>query len=272
MAPPPAHGQPMGCRHSGVCPARGRGWGLRGGSRGLEWGRSRGRSGGPGAGLPGGPPAPAAGAARPGWETEGRRVPRGCGWHGRGRRRRAWAGDAAAPRRGQRAAGAEAAASARPGAASLGAFARRTGRRRTRPQVPGCGWARARFHGPGLRTQGPRAAADGGGARAGGACAGPGARAEGARCGWCGGTSAQGPPPAPPPSWHGGLPGAPASAAVAGGCVEVEAGTSETGPLVVSREGRPTRRDVGRALPTARSSLGVTDRGAFPESPGVPRG
>lgn len=89
-------------------------------------------------------------------------MPRGCGWHGRGRRRRAWAGDAVAPRRGQRAAGAEAAASARPGAASLGAFARRTGRRRTRPQVPGCGWARARFYGPGLRTQGPRAAADGG--------------------------------------------------------------------------------------------------------------
>ncbi|XDA75300.1 hypothetical protein R6Z07M_005510 [Ovis aries] len=81
-----------------------------------------------------GPPCasgPAWGGGRRGGACRG-----GAAGTGVGRRRRAGAGDATAPRWGQRAAGAEAAASALPGAASLGVLARRTGRRRTaRPQV-----------------------------------------------------------------------------------------------------------------------------------------
>lgn len=109
------------------------------------------------------------------------------------------------------------------------------------PRCPGAG---GRARGSTVRASAPRdpeRPRTGGGARAGGACAGPGAGPRALAVAGAEEPRAQGPPPAPPPSWHGGLPGAPAFAAVAGGCVEVEAGTSETLVLWLfrGREGPP---------------------------------
>ncbi|CAI9165813.1 unnamed protein product [Rangifer tarandus platyrhynchus] len=151
--PAPA-GSQSGPAVRGLCPRAG-------------WGRGRGFLEEP-------PPPPPLSSRRscpaPGRGQRGGACRGGAAGTGAGRRRRAGAGDATAPRRGQRAAGAVAAASALPGATSLGALARRTGRRRTaRPQVPGGGRAGARG-GPGAGLP-LRAAADGEGP--GGACAGP---------------------------------------------------------------------------------------------------
>lgn len=121
-------------------------------------------------------------------------------------------------------------------------------------------------------TPGPGAAADGGGAGAGGACAEPGVRAEGER-GWLmrGNPGPRGPPPAPPPSKLRGLRGAPASAAVAVGCVEIEAGTSE--PLVSGGFPGSEARRAGRGAlpPRGAVAFGASPTGQrSPRSPGVP--
>lgn len=182
------------------------------------------------------PPARAARAAGPGRGAEGRRVPRGARLaRARGGGAGAWAGDAAAPRRGQRAAGAEAAAaSALPGAASLGALARRTRRRRTGPRCPGAG---GRSRGSGSRastSRDPERRRPGEGP--GGACAGPGGAGR-ARWVWCGGSPGPGGRPL-----LGLLPSA--------------GGLGDAGSTGCPPEGRPSGLGPG-----ARPSLGPGDSG-----------
>lgn len=166
-------GQPIGCRRQGGVSRPGPGLGTRGGAglpAATRASRPRSRAGAGGRGA-----ARAAG---------------GAAGTGAGRRRRAWAGDAAAPRLGQRAAGAEAAAaSALPCAASLGALARRTRRRRTGPRCPGAG---GRSRGSENRASPSRDARrrrpeEG----PGGACAGPGGAGRERRV-WCGGSPGPG--------------------------------------------------------------------------------
>lgn len=197
-----------------------------------------------------------------------------------GRRRRAWAGDATAPRQGQRAAGAEAAASALPGAASLGALAPRTGRRRTgrrRTAAPG---ARRRAgarggSGAGLPPpQDPERRRTGRGWAA--HARGPGRGARALASGSCGGSRGPGGRPllGLPPRARG-LPGASAFTAVvgAGTWAEVEArDLRDTGSSGCPPERRPTRRGHQARPSFCVVELGRHRLGAFPENAGDPLG